>query len=104
MHEEGPVFFVRDEGCGFDMKFAQGLFAPFSRLHNQAEFSGSGIGLSIVIRVVTRHGGRIWTQSAPCEGSSFFFILQGWCAWTPLKQRSATPCEADCNPRRLPYS
>ncbi len=77
VHEEGPVFFVRDEGCGFDMKFAQGLFAPFSRLHNQAEFSGSGIGLSIVIRIITRHGGRIWTQSAPGEGSTFFFTLQG---------------------------
>jgi light-regulated signal transduction histidine kinase (bacteriophytochrome) len=79
VHEEGPVFFVRDEGCGFDMKFAEGLFAPFSRLHNQAEFSGSGIGLGIVIRIITRHGGRIWTQSAPGEGSTFFFTLQGQC-------------------------
>ena len=77
MHEEGPVFFVRDEGCGFDMKFAQGLFAPFSRLHNQAEFSGSGIGLSVVKRIITRLGGRIWSQSAPGEGPSFFLTLQG---------------------------
>lgn len=77
MHEEGPVFFVRDEGCGFDMKFAERLFAPFNRLHNQSEFSGSGIGLSIVKRIVTRHGGRIWTQSVPGEGSTFFFTLPG---------------------------
>jgi len=74
--EEGTVFFVHDEGCGFDMKFAERLFAPFNRLHNQAEFSGSGIGLSIVKRIVTRHGGRIWTNSVPGEGSTFFFTLQ----------------------------
>ncbi len=75
--EEGTVFFVRDEGCGFDMKFAERLFAPFNRLHNQSEFSGSGIGLSIVKRIVTRHGGRIWTHSVPGEGSTFFFTLPG---------------------------
>jgi signal transduction histidine kinase/CheY-like chemotaxis protein len=74
---EGTVFFVHDEGCGFDMKFAERLFAPFNRLHNQNEFSGSGIGLSIVKRIVTRHGGRIWTNSVPGEGSTFFFTLQG---------------------------
>lgn len=76
VHEEGPVFFVKDQGCGFDMKFAERLFAPFNRLHNQAEFSGSGIGLSIVKRIVTRHGGRVWTHSVPGEGSTFFFTLQ----------------------------
>jgi PAS domain S-box-containing protein len=75
--DEGTVFFVRDEGCGFDMKFAERLFAPFNRLHNHNEFSGSGIGLSIVKRIVTRHGGRIWTNSVPGEGSTFFFTLQG---------------------------
>lgn len=76
--QEGtPVFFVRDEGCGFDMKFAERLFAPFNRLHNQNEFSGSGIGLSTVKRVVSRHGGRVWTQASPGEGATFFFTLQG---------------------------
>jgi PAS domain S-box-containing protein len=77
VHEEGPVFFVRDAGCGFDMKFAERLFAPFNRLHKQSEFSGSGIGLSTVKRIVSRHGGRIWTDSTPGEGSTFFFTLQG---------------------------
>ena len=75
MHEEGPVFFACDEGCGFDMKFPERLFVPFNRLHNPTEFSGSGIGLSIVKRIVTRHGGRIWVNSVPGEGSTFFFTL-----------------------------
>ena len=70
------VFFVRDEGCGFDMKMADRLFEPFNRLHSPSEFSGSGIGLSIVKRIVARHGGRIWTSSIPGEGSTFFFTLQ----------------------------
>lgn len=75
--EDGnPVFFVRDEGCGFDMKFADRLFDPFNRLHSHSQYSGSGIGLSIVKRIVSRHGGRIWTHSVPGEGSTFFFTLQ----------------------------
>lgn len=77
MNQEGLVFFVRDEGCGFDMAFAEQLFAPFNRLHSQAEFSGSGIGLSIVKRIVSRHGGRVWSTSVPDEGSRFCFTLQG---------------------------
>ncbi|MDM7944214.1 MAG: response regulator [Hydrogenophaga sp.] len=76
MNEEGQVFFVRDEGCGFDMAFAERLFAPFNRLHHHTEFSGSGIGLSIVKRIVSRHGGRVWATSVPGEGSTFFFTLQ----------------------------
>ena len=70
------VFFVRDEGCGFDMKFADRLFDPFNRLHSHSQYSGSGIGLSIVKRIVSRHGGRIWTHSVPGEGSTFFLTLQ----------------------------
>lgn len=69
------VFFVRDEGCGFDMTFADRLFDPFNRLHSHSQFSGSGIGLSIVKRIVSRYGGQIWTHSFVDEGSSFFFTL-----------------------------
>ena len=57
------------------MKFADRLFAPFNRLHTQNEFSGSGIGLSIVKRIVTRHGGRVWAESAPGQGATFRFTL-----------------------------
>lgn len=71
-----PVFFVRDEGCGFDMAFADRLFNPFNRLHSHSQYSGSGIGLSIVKRIIERHGGRIWTNSVSGEGSTFFFTLQ----------------------------
>jgi len=76
LQNDEPVFYVRDEGCGFDMQFAERLFAPFNRLHNQTEFSGSGIGLSIVRRVVSRHGGRVWVNSTPNVGSTFFFTLR----------------------------
>lgn len=74
--DDCPVFFVRDEGCGFDMKFADRLFDPFNRLHSHSQYSGSGIGLSIVKRIISRHGGRIWTHSVAGEGSTFLFTLQ----------------------------